>query len=254
MIDLHSHLLPGVDDGARSVAHSVVTLQALAEGGVTDICLTPHLAASALEAGVPDAHEEAWAALRREMPVGPQLYRGAEVMLDRSLGPSGARNPTFRLNCSRYMLVEFPRMVAAEAAHNALRGVVDSGVVPLLAHPERYSICSPAMAARWKQLGVLLQVDATTALMATRRGDRARALLAAGLADIVAADNHGDNRTPADIHRALVTQGDGAVAALLTTENPRAILENRLTSAVPAVTLKLPLKDRIRRIFGADES
>lgn len=253
MIDLHSHLLPGVDDGARTVAQSVVTLQALAEGGVTDVCLTPHFSASGLEGGVPDAHEEAWAALRREMPVGPQLYRGAEVMLDRGLGSGGARNPIFRINCSRYMLVEFPRMVAVEAAHNALRGVVETGIVPLLAHPERYSICSPGLAARWKALGVLLQVDATTTLMATRRGDRARALLAHGLADIVAADNHGDNRTMADIHQSLVAQGDGEAAALLTTENPRAILENRATVPVPPVTVKLPFKDRIRRIFGADE-
>jgi len=253
VIDLHSHLLPGVDDGARTVAQSVVTLQALGEGGVTDVCLTPHFTASALEAGVPDAHEEAWAALRREMPVGPQLYRGAEVMLDRGLGPLGARNPAFRLNCTRYMLVEFPRMVAAEAVFNALRGVVEMGIVPLLAHPERYTVCSPALAQRWKSLGVLLQIDATTTLMATRRGDRARALLAHGLGDIVAADNHGDNRTMGDIREALVAQGDGDAAALLTTGNPRAILENRATIGVPPVTVKLPLKDRIRRIFGADE-
>lgn len=253
MIDLHSHLLPGVDDGARTVAQSVVTLQALAEAGVTDICLTPHFSASALEGGVPDAHEEAWAALRREMPVGPQLYRGAEVMLDRGLGPKGAANPAFRLNCTRYMLVEFPRMVSADAVFNALRGVVETGVTPLLAHPERYTVCQPALVARWRALGALMQVDATTTLMATRRGDRARALLAHGLADIVAADNHGDNRTMADIRRALEAQGDGEAAALLTTANPRAILENRPTVPVPPVTVKLPLKDRIRRIFGADE-
>ena len=253
MIDLHSHLLPGVDDGARTVAQSVVTLQALAEGGVTDVCLTPHFSASALEGGVPDAHEEAWAALRREMPVGPQLYRGAEVMLDRGLGPLGATNPAFRLNCTRYMLVEFPRMVSTEAAFNALRGVVETGVTPLLAHPERYAVCSPGLVARWRALGVLMQVDATTAVMATRRGDRARALLAHGLADIVAADNHGDNRTMAEIRRALEAQGDGEAAALLTTENPRAILENRPTVPVPPVSVKLPLRDRIRRIFGTEE-
>jgi protein-tyrosine phosphatase len=253
VIDLHSHLLPGVDDGARTVAQSVVTLQALGEAGVTDVCLTPHFSSSALESGVPELHEEAWAALRREMPVGPQLYRGAEVMLDRQLGPLGARNPAFRINCSRYMLVEFTRGVAAEAAYNALRGVVESGVVPLLAHPERYSVCTPALVQRWRSLGVLMQVDATTTLMATRRGDRARALLAHGLADIVAADNHGDNRTMADIRQALDAQGDGAVAALLTTDNPRAILENRVPTPVPPVTVKLPLKDRIRRIFGSEE-
>jgi protein-tyrosine phosphatase len=253
VIDLHSHLLPGVDDGARTVAQAVVTLQALAEGGTSDICLTPHLSASALEAGLPEAHQEAWAALRREMPVGPNLYRGAEVMLDRGLGPAGAMNPAFRINGSRYMLVEFPRMVSAEAGYNALRGVVETGITPLLAHPERYAVCSPNLMARWKALGVLLQVDATTALTASRRGDRARALLEHGLADIVAADNHGDNRTMADLRQSLAAQGEGAAASLLTTDNPRAILQDRPIAAVPPLTVKLPLKDRIRRIFGADD-
>jgi tyrosine-protein phosphatase YwqE len=131
--------------------------------------------------------------------------------------------------------------------------VVETGITPLLAHPERYAVCSPNLMARWKPLGVLMQVDATTALMATRRGDRARALLEHGLADIVAADNHGDNRTMADLRLSLAAQGEGAAASLLTTDNPRAILQDRSIAAVPPLTVKLPLKDRIRRIFGTDD-
>ena len=106
---------------------------------------------------------------------------------------------------------------------------------------------------RIRRIGVLMQVDATTTLRATRRADRARALLEHGLADIVAADNHGDNRTMADIQQSLAAQGDGAAASLLTTDNPRAILQGRPTTPVPPLTVKLPLKDRIRRIFGADD-
>ena len=200
---------------------------------------------------VPDETVEA--GLGRELLRRADPVVGDVAALDRGLGPKGAANPAFRINGSRYMLVEFPRMVSAEAGYNALRGVVEAGITPLLAHPERYAVCSPNLIARWKALGVLMQVDATTALMATRRGDRARALLEHGLADIVAADNHGDNRTMADIQQSLAAQGDGAAASLLTTDNPRAILQGRPTTPVPPLTVKLPLKDRIRRIFGADD-
>lgn len=253
MIDLHSHLLPGVDDGARTVAQSVAALTLLAEAGVTDVCLTPHLVASALGAGVPASHEEAWLALQAEAPPGIRLHRGAEVMLDRALTALDAAQPAFRVGGSRYLLVEFPRLVSAEAVQNALWSVVQARLVPLLAHPERYSVCSPAQVARWRALGAVMQVDATTALQATRRGDRARALLAHGLADIVAADNHGDDRTTAELRRSLADHGDGEAAELLTTANPRAILDDRPTAPVPAVTVRLPLRDRVRRLFGASD-
>jgi protein-tyrosine phosphatase len=253
VIDLHSHLLPGVDDGARSVAQSVAALRLLAEAGVTDVCLTPHLTASALGTGVPDAHDAAWAALQPEVPPGIRLHRGAEVMLDRALTAADAAQPAFRIAGSRYMLVEFPRMVSSEAVANALWSVVQARLVPLLAHPERYSVCSPAQVARWRSLGAVMQVDATTALQATRRGDRARALLAHGLADIVAGDNHGDERTTADLRRALAERGDGEAGELLTTANPRAILDDRATVPVPAVEVRLPLRDRVRRLFGASD-
>jgi protein-tyrosine phosphatase len=85
VIDLHSHLLPAVDDGSRSVEQSIKVLGAMAEQGVTDVCLTPHLQAGRAEAGPPPAHEKAYEALRLQAPSSPRLHRGAEVMLDRPL-------------------------------------------------------------------------------------------------------------------------------------------------------------------------
>jgi protein-tyrosine phosphatase len=198
-------------------------------------------------------HDQAFQALAAAHRSGPRLHRGAEVMLDRPLTATGASHPGFRVAGSRFMLVEFTRAVAAEAATNALRSTLEAGVVPLLAHPERYGVCTPALAARWRALGVLLQVDATTALQASRRGQRARALLAHGLADIVAADNHGDQRSMAAFREALAAQGDEAACELLTTTNPQAILEDRPVTAVPPVTVRVALRERFRRLFGGEE-
>ena len=93
MIDLHSHLLPAVDDGARTVEQAVAVLGTMAQHGVTGICLTPHLTATEAEAGVPPAHDAAFALLTARAPTAPRLYRGTELMLDRPLGRRQRRTP-----------------------------------------------------------------------------------------------------------------------------------------------------------------
>lgn len=253
MIDLHSHLLPGVDDGSKTVDHSVFVLKDQAKRGVADICLTPHLSASSLDQGVPPAHDAAFAALKKLAPSSPRLHRGAEVMLDRPLSAEAAANPAFRLGGGPVMLVEFPRLVALDAVSSALRTVVERGVVPLLAHPERYSCCSPAAVVRWREMGSLMQLDATTLLMPTRRGDRARALLAYGLGDIVAGDNHGDDRCIGTLRDALKAEGAADTAELLTRVNPSNILEGKRLSAVPPFKLRLSIANRVRRLFSQEE-
>lgn len=253
MIDLHSHLLPGVDDGSRSVEQSRRVLAAMAEAGVTDICLTPHLLASQAPAGVPREHDRAFAALTAGDPIPVRLHRGAEVMLDRPLSADAAADPAIRLAGTRWILVEFPRLVTAETVENALGHVVKVGLLPLLAHPERYSSCSPGTAWRWRQAGARLQVDATTLLSPRPRGERARALLAAGLGDILAADNHGDERSIVTARRFLENQGAAEQAGALCERNPRAILEERDLELVEPATVRLSLGSRLRRLFDPDE-
>ena len=83
MIDLHSHLLPGVDDGARTVEQAVATLHEMARHGVTDVCLTPHLTATQAEHGVPPRHDTAFEALHAAAPRSPPHHPGAELRRDR---------------------------------------------------------------------------------------------------------------------------------------------------------------------------
>lgn len=249
MIDLHSHLLPGVDDGSRTVARSVAVLKQLAELGLTDICLTPHLTASRAEHGIPAAYDTAFGALRAAAPPEVRLHRGAEIMLDRPFSSAAASNRALTLGGSRYVLVEFPRIVPRDTVLTALSQVVASGLVPVLAHPERYSSCSVEAASAWRRAGAKLQVDATTILMKTLRADRARELIGAGLADILAADNHGDDRSLAGAAEALAAEGGAEQAQLLTVGNPRAILEDRELTPVEPVALRSSWTRRLRRFF-----
>jgi protein-tyrosine phosphatase len=245
VIDLHSHLLPAVDDGSRSVEQSVRVLREMALRGVTDVCLTPHMQARWSEAGPPEAHQKSFEALRSQAPDQPRLHRGAEVMLDRPITRPVAIARNVTLGGSRFILVEFPRMVAFDITISALAHVVEVGLVPVLAHPERYTCCSVEAVRRWRAAGARMQVDATTLLASSARGQRARGLIAEGLADILAADNHGDDRTIATGARFLSAHDGAEQADLLTVRNPSAILADQDTTPVPP----LPIRESwIRRI------
>jgi protein-tyrosine phosphatase len=253
VIDLHSHLLPAVDDGSRSVAQSVKVMKEMAAQGVTDVCLTPHLRAGQLASAPPRSHDEAFAALQAAAPSRPRLHRGAEVMLDRPLPVSGEEARRCTLGGTRYILVEFPRMVALDTVTIALSRVLDLGLLPLLAHPERYACCNTDAVARWRELGARMQVDATTLLSPQSRGQRARALVAAGLADILAADNHGDDRSIATGRHFLEAQDGAEQAELLTVSNPQAVLHDKPMVPVPPVDIRRTWMQKIRQLLEGGE-
>lgn len=248
MIDLHSHLLPGVDDGSRSVDQSLRVLKSFRERGVHTVAFTPHLLASQLADGVPEVQEEAWLKIAPVIPDEITVVRGAEVMLDRPL-PREAAERRVTLAGTRYLLVEFPRMVPAEIVRRALHEVTTHGLVPVLAHPERYSSCSVEAAREWQRVGAVLQVDATTLTLPRSRGDRARALVAAGLADILAADNHGDDRCIATALEWLNENEGEEQAIILLESNPRAILEDRALFEVEPLPLRTSWWSRVRNLL-----
>ena len=251
MIDIHSHLLPNIDDGSQSVEQSVAVLDALAAGGVTDVVLTPHTSVSALMEHLEDeiAHrDETFAILEAAAPSALRLHLGFEVMLDRTPPSAMLGDRRLTLAGSRYLLVEFRMTVRPQRAKELALAVAKSDVLPIVAHPERYRHCTVGDIGGWKALGMLLQVDATTLTKRGPRGDAAREFVARGLADVAAADNHGDARSIAAASRYLAERGAAEVGRLLTLENPRAVLEDRALVAAPPVRLRRPgLLYRLRK-------
>ena len=236
MIDLHTHLIPGVDDGADTPEAAVAVLTKWGEQGVTAVCCTPHLRAG--EAARAPVHEldELLEELRALAPATPRLTRGFEIMLD--VPGVDLRDRRLALNGSRYVLVEFGRLLPAEPGVEALKRLAGQGIVPVLAHPERYAACSPTVAKAWTDAGALLQLDATTLLAESKRAERARELLAAGLATIIASDNHGDGRGLAVAVEWLESHGGREQARLLAFENPAAILADAAVAPVPALRVR----------------
>jgi tyrosine-protein phosphatase YwqE len=136
--------------------------------------------------------------------------------------------------------------VPADASVEALARVAAQGLVPVLAHPERYQVCTPELGRRWREAGAVLQVDATTLLATSRRADRGRALVEAGCAGLVASDNHGDRRTVYAALEWLEAHGGARQARLLTTENPAAILADEPVAPVPPFRVRRSLYTQLR--------
>jgi tyrosine-protein phosphatase YwqE len=150
------------------------------------------------------------------------------------------------------LLVEFQRMVPAEIVGRALADVVRQGLIPLLAHAERYSSSSVETVRAWRDVGAVIQVDATTMTLPRSRGDRARDLVREGLADVLAADNHGDDRTVATALEWLTEHDAGDQAILLLDTNPRAILEDKATYEVDPLPIRRSLWTSVRRMLGSE--
>jgi protein-tyrosine phosphatase len=170
-------------------------------------------------------------------------------MLDQPLPALVTGDRRLSLAGSRYYLVEFSLGVVADFAGTVLELISRAGVVPLVAHPERYDACSPPVIQAWREAGARMAVDATTITRPTRRGHRARELLEAGLADVLASDNHGGRRTLATGGDYLREMGYATVADRLTRDNPRAVLEDGALTDVPEVKIEESVLRRLRRAF-----
>ena len=251
MIDLHSHLLPNIDDGARSAEQSADVLRVLASHGVEHVVLTPHARATEIARDPFDPLERRESALetldRHGLSDTPTLHTGFEIMLDATLPDIVFRDRRYTLAGSRYVLVEFPLMILAEFAARMLAEIVRGGLVPLVAHPERYQACSPVTVTAWRAAGARTQVDATALTRSTTRGHRARQLLSAGLADVIAADNHGDARSLRTGVEYLEKRDGAMQVRLLTRDNPHAVIDDSDMRAVPPLALKERWRDRLRR-------
>jgi protein-tyrosine phosphatase len=244
MIDIHSHLLPAVDDGSPSIEVSVAVLTEFAEHGVDRVICTPHLKASRIDDIAHEAYAARFAELVAAAPPRPALARGWEIMLD--IPGADLRPRSLSLGGSSAALIEFPHTGVPQGATQELYRLRMSGIVPVLAHPERYFGCTIEMVREWRQLGVVMQVDGLALIAGGPMGRLARALLENGLADCLASDNHGDSRSLAGARQWLIEMGAVEQAELLTSVNARRLLANESVIPVGPVRLHQSLMRRLK--------
>ena len=247
MIDVHSHLLPGVDDGSRSFEQSVEVLQRFAAEGVECVVLTPHLNVSRLADAPYERNLEILGELRQRAPESPELRLGWEIMLDEPR--RDLRSRRLSLGESNAVLVEFPLSGVPEQGGEELYRIRSSGVVPVLAHPERYWGCSVAKVHTWRQAGAVIQMDTAGLLGKGRIAKVSRQLLELGLVDLFASDNHGDTRTLATARKWLLEVSTPEHADLLTRTNARRLLDGEPMAPVPPLPAATGIFSRFRELF-----
>jgi protein-tyrosine phosphatase len=233
MIDIHTHLLPGVDDGSPHVKLSVAVLERFRQEGVTVVVCTPHLRATEAARAPIDRHRAILAELVSQAPPVPELLLGWEIMLD---APGvDLRAPHLHLGESGAALVEFPRMSVPPGSTQEILRIRMSGVTPVIAHPERYPQCTPELVQEWRSVGAVIQMDAVMIFGNAPMSRLARKLLEEGLVDCIASDTHGDQRNLRAARNWLEAIDAHEQAELLTTLNARRLLNREAVLPVSPI-------------------
>lgn len=238
MIDMHCHILPGVDDGPRTLEEAVAMCRMAADDGCEAMIATPHQRRGEWW----NADREGLAALAGELQgaVGPgfRVLLGGEVHIDSGLLAEVEKLPEgggiLPLAGSRYLLIEFGAFGTAGEASHLIHELVVAGWRPIVAHPEfiPWLAEAPELVARLVSLGAFTQVTAMSLTGDFGRRPQADsfALLNAGLVHFVASDSHGTRRRPPGLKRAysiVAGRWGEPLARRLVADNPRAVVADR---------------------------
>jgi protein-tyrosine phosphatase len=239
LIDLHCHLLPGLDDGARSLSEALGIARTMVLDGVERVAVTPHVRADwRISAGEMEAALERLRHAIEAAGIPLDVLPGAEIALD--VLPRLAQEERARFGLAgnpRLLLLEFPTLGWPLALPDLVLELRCEGIVPVLAHPER----NPEVQEQPQRLEPLVRAGAVVQLTAAsvdgRLGARprraARALLERGLAHALASDAHSPGVRQAGLSAAARSLGDDALARWLTCDVPAALLAGDALPARP---------------------
>jgi protein-tyrosine phosphatase len=227
-VDIHSHVLYGLDDGAKTPEESVAMLQLAAASGTTDIVATPH--ANGQYVFDPALIDRRITELADRAPI--RIHRGCDFHLQfDNIQDALAYPDKYTVNHKSYLLVEFPDLSIFANTERILSQLLDRGMIPIITHPERNDKLQRRIddLARWVDIGCCVQVTAGSCT--GRFGKPARqcadALMKRGLVHFIASDAHDCKHRPPSLssaYEALAEQwGEDAIQPLFV-DHPRAVL------------------------------
>lgn len=236
MIDIHLHILPGVDDGPETMQETLTLAQTLVREGVREAIATPHYNDEYRQCSVAEVrarvHEVQEMLARANVPL--QLFAGHEVLIKPELLQDVQAGRVATLNGSRYLLLELWNNEWIPETERVIFTLRASGITPIIAHPERYRAIQQDVKRLEKlvQQGILAQV--TLGSLLGMQGNTARrtaeTLLKKGLVHLLASDAHGLQKRPACIKegmRQAVKLVGAARVQQMTETGPAAIIQNR---------------------------
>jgi protein-tyrosine phosphatase len=230
MVDIHSHILWGLDDGAETLEESIAMLKVATESGTTDIVATPH--ANSQYRYQPEVIRQRIEELSASLPDGkPRIHRGCDFHLSFDNVQDAMETPAkYVINNGPYILVEFPNSLLA-GMQRVLTTLIDCGLIPIITHPERQMQLRRINDEflEWIRMGCLVQVTAQSLLgrFGKHAEESAWRMVRRGLAHFVASDAHDPQDRPPRLDlafEALSSRVGQSHAQLLFIDNPKAVL------------------------------
>lgn len=260
MIDLHCHILPGVDDGATDVSVSLEMAKAFVADGVTVVACTPHILPGLYQNSGPQirlATTQLQGVIDQEgIPL--KLVPGADNHVTGNFVGELGSGHLLSLADSRYVLVEPPHHVAPPRLDDLFFSLLVGGYVPILTHPERLTWIESHydLVQRLAQAGIWMQLTAGSVTGAFGRRARywSERMLDEGLVHILATDAHDVSRRPPNLgtgrDSAAARVGEAEAEKLVVTR-PQAVLQNRDLAGDLVPQPAMPAADKCPKELGA---
>jgi protein-tyrosine phosphatase len=230
LVDIHSHILPGLDDGAQTLEDSVAMLRLAAESGTTDIVATPH--ANNQFTFDPDRITAKIAEVQEAAGPAPRIHRGCDFHLTLENIQDALVNPgKYAINHLSYLLVEFSDLLIPRTTPEIFHRLLSAGLTPIVTHPERNGLLHSRLdqLQSWVENGALVQVTAGSLLGNFGRTAKAVSaeLMNRNLVHFIASDAHDTKyRTPVlrDACQYVEKTWGASVAETLFTTAPQAVI------------------------------
>ncbi|MEK7406996.1 MAG: CpsB/CapC family capsule biosynthesis tyrosine phosphatase [Acidobacteriota bacterium] len=248
MIDIHSHILAGLDDGAKTLEDSLAMLRVAAEAGTTDIVASPH--ASLEFRFEPEVVAAKIAELKAASADRPRIHTGCDFHLTYDNVQDALANPLkYTINQKGYLLVEFSDLLIAKTMEDIFARMRQAGMTPIITHPERNWLLQQRMErlALWVESGCLLQVTAQSFFGRFGAGAKrfAATLMERDMVHFVASDAHDPHdRQPRldEAYKHVARKYGQERAERLCIKNPRAALEGEPLEVRPPEPPSRPRK------------
>jgi len=236
MFDMHSHILPAIDDGANNLETALAMLTIASQNKTTHIIATPHVIEGKWlppwERIVQECECLKEQAQKNQIKIN--IYPGAEVAMNWDILDLISDPGPYCINGGNYMLVELPAMEIPSFADNFFFTLQARGIKPILAHPERHPeiIRNPEILAAWVNRGILVQLNATslTGKMGEKVKHAAELLVMNKMAHVLGSDAHTTRTRSPDMTMAVQCLTDlmgSKYTRKLVNDSPQSILKGR---------------------------